>query len=123
MARWKRRQSLRAMWIYTILGAATHYPLAAFAFERVVHLHSAATGLGPKKDSGARLIIFKRNRGNVHLHQIHVEAGLRCARAQVIDDRLADRLRILDIARAGRQEYRGQQKRRYFHTPIITGSL
>ena len=89
-----------------------HHPLIALAVERVVELHPGIAVLDAKLHRGSGRVAFERHGGHVHVHGRHIQPGLRLARVQVFDHRLADRLFILDVFLCAARQQQGEDQRR-----------
>ena len=97
-----------------------YHPLIALPVERVVQLHPGFAILDAKLDSGPGGVALERHGHDVHVHDRHIQPGLRLSRVEVFDHSLADGVLGLNVfARACRQqqgkEQRGREQRDSFH--------
>ena len=98
-------------------------PSAVLTFQRVAHLHPAASrALGAEGDGSVRFVLAEGHGGHIHLHHFHVQVG---ALREVVHDALADSGLVLKSAATAAEEDKPSEQDREaagIHNSIINVS-
>jgi hypothetical protein len=90
-----------------------HHPSIALAIEIVIDLHAAAShAFGGDRYRYARAVFLKGHGRDLNSHRAHVQAGLRCARVQVLDHGAAHGFLVLNVFGAAPEQQSEQHGER-----------